>query len=230
MPPIKTTDEALEYKAHLQAIDPTVEYLMTLYLNPNLNPDEIRKAACAGIVGKLPSPSKDHAISIKKYYSGVKSYPRGVTTNSDGGISPSSIEEFYPVFAAMEETGMVLNLHGELPSDAHNNICVINAENHFLPVLRTLHAKFPKLRIVLEHATTRAAVECVKELGDTVACTITAHHLAMTVDDWAGQPWHYCKPVAKFPHDRLALQEVVKEGMSGLTAIIGKPFSHRFNS
>ena len=46
---------------------------------------------------------------------GVKSYPRGVTTNSDGGIE--SYETYYPVFAAMEEAGMVLNLHGEVPSD-----------------------------------------------------------------------------------------------------------------
>lgn len=42
---------ALEYKSELQSIDPRVEYLMTLYLSPELTPDEIRKAARAGIVG-----------------------------------------------------------------------------------------------------------------------------------------------------------------------------------
>ena len=47
---------------------------------------------------------------------GVKSYPRGVTTNSDGGIE--SYEAYYPVFEAMQEVDMVLNLHGEVPSDA----------------------------------------------------------------------------------------------------------------
>ncbi|THH33605.1 hypothetical protein EUX98_g599 [Antrodiella citrinella] len=193
-PPIKNTEEALLYKAQLQAIDPVVEYLMTLYLSPELTPNEIRKAKRAGIVG-------------------VKSYPRGVTTNSDGGIE--SYEAYYPIFRAMEEEDMVLNLHGEIPSapsDPTSNICVLNAEPSFLPHLIKLHAAFPKLRIVLEHATTRAAVECVKNLGDTVACTITAHHLALTVDDWAGQSWHFCKPVAKFPDDRQALREVVKEG------------------
>lgn len=66
--------------------------------------------------------------------------------------------------------------------------------------------------MVLEHATTRAAIKTVKSLGDTVACTITAHHLALTVDDWAGQGWNYCKPVAKFPDDREALRKVVLEG------------------
>jgi len=193
-PPIRNTEEALLYKAQLQAIDPAVEYLMTLYLSPELTSDEIRKAKRAGIVG-------------------VKSYPRGVTTNSDGGIE--SYEAYYPIFRTMEEEDMVLNLHGEIPSapsDPISNICVLNAEPSFLPHLIKLHAAFPKLRIVLEHATTRAAVDCVKSLGDTVACTITAHHLAITVDDWAGQSWHFCKPVAKFPDDRQALREAIKEG------------------
>ncbi|TFY61061.1 hypothetical protein EVJ58_g4747 [Rhodofomes roseus] len=190
-PPISNTEEALLYRAQLQAADPTIDYLMTLYLSPELTPDEVRKAKSAGVVG-------------------VKSYPRGVTTNSDGGIE--SYEAYYPVFEAMEQEDMVLNLHGEVPSDASTNTCVLNAEPAFLPHLRKLHARFPRLRIVLEHATTRAAVECVKSLGDTVACTITAHHLALTVDDWAGQSWHFCKPVAKYPDDRQALRDVIKEG------------------
>ena len=68
------------------------------------------------------------------------------------------------------------------------------------------------MKIVLEHATTSEAVEAVKSLGPTVGCTITPHHLALTVDDWAGQSFHFCKPVAKYPADRNALQAVIKEG------------------
>ncbi|KAJ6599335.1 hypothetical protein DFH09DRAFT_1243722 [Mycena vulgaris] len=189
-PPITTTAQALAYKAELEAIDPTVEYLMTLYLSPDLTPDEIVRAKEAGIVG-------------------VKSYPRGVTTNSDGGIE--SYEMYYPVFEAMQRVDMVLNLHGEVPSDPTTNIHVLNAEPQFLPHLYSLHKAFPRLRIVLEHATTRAAISAVKACGPTVACTITAHHLALTVDDWAGQSFNFCKPVAKFPDDREALREVIKE-------------------
>jgi len=190
-PPIRTTDEALAYKKILQEIDPSVEYLMTLYLSPSLTPEEVKKAKQAGIVG-------------------VKSYPRGVTTNSDSGIE--NYEIYYPVFEAMQEEGLVLNLHGEIPSDPATNTCVLNAEAKFLPQLAKLHAAFPKLRIVLEHATTQDSIEMVKSLGDTIACTITAHHLAITVDDWAGQSLHYCKPVAKFPSDREALREVIRSG------------------
>ncbi|KAF9534913.1 hypothetical protein CPB83DRAFT_843138 [Crepidotus variabilis] len=190
-PPITSTDQALEYQERLLKIDSNVDYLMTLYLSPELTPDEIRKASKAGIVG-------------------VKSYPRGVTTNSDGGIE--SYETYYPIFQVMQEVDMVLNLHGEVPSDPSANIHVLNAEPSFLPHLFKIHEAFPKLRIVLEHATTRAAVDAVKKCGPTVACTITAHHLELIVDDWAGQSWNFCKPVAKYPDDRKALQEVVREG------------------
>ncbi|KAI8364699.1 dihydroorotase, homodimeric type [Radiomyces spectabilis] len=190
-PPIKTTDEALAYKKELQALAPNVTFLMTLYLSPELTVEEVRKASKAGIRG-------------------VKSYPRGVTTNSESGIE--SYEVYYPVFKAMEEEGLVLNLHGEIPSDHNNNVCVMNAEEKFLPELEKLHKAFPNLKIVLEHATSQAAVEMVKRLGDTVACSITVHHLQLIVDDWAGQAHHFCKPVAKYPNDRNALREVVASG------------------
>lgn len=62
----------------------------------------------------------------------------------------------------------------------------MNAEMRFLENLRELHRDFPRLRIILEHASTREAVEMVKSLGDTVACTITVHHLELTVDDCMG--------------------------------------------
>jgi dihydroorotase len=50
-------------------------------------------------------------------FQGVKSYPRGVTTNSEGGIE--SYTAYYPIFEAMEQEDMVLNLHGEVPSDVN---------------------------------------------------------------------------------------------------------------
>ncbi|RHZ88452.1 hypothetical protein Glove_22g60 [Diversispora epigaea] len=190
-PPITTTEQALAYRAQLQSLAPNVTFLMSLYLSSELTPEEIKKAKSQGIVG-------------------VKSYPRGVTTNSDSGIE--NYEIYYPVFRAMEEVGMILNLHGEIPSDPEKDICVLNAEEKFLVHLRQLHQDFPKLKIVLEHATTKASVEMVKSLGDTVGCTITIHHLQLIVDDWAGKCHNFCKPVAKFPHDRQALRDIILEG------------------
>jgi dihydroorotase len=190
-PPIQTVAEAIDYKKQLQGLDPQVQYLMTLYLNQSLTVDEVKKAAEAGIVG-------------------IKSYPRGVTTNSESGIE--NYETYYPVFAAMQDLGLVLNLHGEVPSNHAHDVCILNAEEKFLVHLRKIHRDFPKLKIVLEHVTTEAAVQEVKALGKTVGATITAHHLDLTVDDWAGKNHNYCKPVAKYPHDRQALRKVIQEG------------------
>ncbi|ORZ22985.1 dihydroorotase, homodimeric type [Absidia repens] len=182
-PPITNTDMALKYKAELEALAPQVTFYMTFGRSTE---------------GKQSRYRRCQVVSS------------GVTTNSDAGIE--NYEIYYPVFQAMEEEGMVLNLHGEIPSDHQKNICVMNAEEKFLPQLEKIHNAFPKLKIVLEHATSEAAVNMVKRLGDTVACSITVHHLQLIVDDWAGQAHHFCKPVAKYPQDRQALREVVASG------------------
>ncbi|CAJ2503259.1 Uu.00g106530.m01.CDS01 [Anthostomella pinea] len=219
VPPVTTVARALEYKAALQKLDSSVDYLMTLYLHETFlerggEKDIIREAKEAGIVG-------------------VKSYPAGVTTNSASGVL--SYEPFYLLFEAMQEAGLVLNLHGECPSDHKQGTTILNAESKFLPTLISIHQKFPKLKIYVrfpmssisiisfvsglhhclpkildnfldtKNCTTAEAVQAVRSCGDTVVGTITAHHLFLTVDDWAGDVFCYCKPVAKLPHDRLAL-------------------------
>lgn len=163
---------------------------MTLYLSPSITPAVIAAAAATGLIA------------------GVKSYPKGVTTNSDAGVFDYTT--YYPVFAAMEEHDLVLNLHGESPSS--ESVTILNAEETFLPTLLDLHRRFPKLRIVLEHCTTAAAVEAVKHCGPTVAATITAHHLYLTIDQWADNPHCFCKPVAKLPSDRDALLVAATSG------------------
>ena len=122
----------MEYKAELEKIDPKVEYLMTLYLHENMLEEidvegqedkvlrgvhEIRKASKAGVKGVflVTSGRKVQIAYAWESLSGIKSYPRGVTTHSSSGIE--SYEPYYPVFKALEEEGMVLNLHGEVPSD-----------------------------------------------------------------------------------------------------------------
>lgn len=190
-PPVTTTVRALDYKQALEGLAPGVRFLMTLYLTPALKPEEIARAAKAGIAG-------------------VKFYPHGVTTHSASGIE--DILAFAPVLAAMEAEGLVLELHGEVPARPGSDVCVLDAEPRFLPTLAALHANYPHLRIVLEHVTTARAVEAVRAMGPTVAATITAHHLDLVIDDWAGRNHNFCKPVAKYPADRAALRAVVAEG------------------
>lgn len=164
---------------------------MSLYLHPDVTPATIAEAAANGITN-------------------VKSYPAGVTTNSAAGVVDYAA--FYPVFEEMEKQDMILNLHGEKPGSHGSDITVLNAEAAFLPTLKSLHERFPKLRIVLEHCTTKAAIDAVKSCGPTVAASITAHHLYLTVDDVVGNCYNFCKPVAKLPSDRKALLEAAVSG------------------
>lgn len=192
VPPITSVAQALEYRSQLQKLEPNVTFLMTLYLSPEVTPDTIHQAAKAGIIG-------------------VKSYPKGVTTNSDHGTT--SYEEYYPVFEAMQECGMVLNLHGEVPCTAANpDTTVLSAELEFLPTLVDLNRRFPQLKIVLEHCTTSQAIATVKKCNENVAGSITAHHLFLTVNDWPSNPFSYCKPVAKLPADRNSLVHAATSG------------------
>ncbi|CCH62973.1 hypothetical protein TBLA_0I03180 [Henningerozyma blattae CBS 6284] len=204
-PPITTVEQARRYYHKLQDISPSTQFLMSLYLNTESTPDLVRSAKESGFIY------------------GFKLYPAGVTTNSSQGIdlsNPDGLKTLYPTFKAMEEEGLVLNLHGEIPSDAKGTVNIMTAEPLFLPQLRVLHATFPKLKIILEHCTTKKAVELINELNSstkdsksvTVAGSITAHHLWLTMDDWAGCPLNFCKPVAKTETDRIALIEAATSG------------------
>lgn len=103
IPPLTSVDQCMTYLDMLESHDPSVELFGTLYLHPSLTPQEIIKAA------------QTKSKRGKRRIMGVKSYPRGVTTNSEGGIE--SYETYYPIFEEMERQDMVLNLHGEVPSN-----------------------------------------------------------------------------------------------------------------
>lgn len=208
-PPVTTIDRVVEYKKAIQRYAPDTTFLMSFYLSKELSPELIHEAASRGAIR------------------GVKCYPAGVTTNSSAGVDPNDFSAFYPIFKAMEEENLVLNLHGEKPSvkdgEHAEDIHVLNAEESFLPALKKLHSDFPNLKIILEHCTTEAAIRTIEEINKAVsdpkdvkvAATITAHHLYLTIDDWAGNPINFCKPVAKLPRDRRALLGA---------AVSGKPY------
>jgi dihydroorotase len=195
-PPIGNTAQALEYLTELNKVrdglgNTGLEFLMSLYLNNSLDARELSLANQSGV-------------------NNVKMYPLGVTTNSDSGVS--DIRQFYPTFEAMQDLDMIFNIHGEVPSDEGRNICIMNAEISFLPILEQIHKDFPKLRIILEHTTTKEAVELIKTMPYNVASTITVHHLDLSIDDVVGRNHNFCKPVAKYPVDKQALVSAVKNG------------------
>mgnify|MGYP000300005040 CR=1 FL=1 len=73
---------------------------------------------------------------------------------------------------------------------------------------RQIVERFPRLKVVLEHITTREAVAFVASCGPAVAATITAHHLLLNRNAmFAGglRPHAYCLPVLKAEDHRQAL-------------------------
>ncbi|PIE91285.1 MAG: dihydroorotase [Acidobacteria bacterium] len=188
-PAIATGEEARIYRDYLYQFNSDCELLMTIKLSPNTTPQHILDAVSEGVLAG-------------------KQYPDGVTTNSENGVR--NVKDLFPIYEIMQETDMVLSLHGEVPG-----VFVMDAESAFLNDLKLIHDNFPRLRIVLEHISTKDAVDTVKNMGPNVAATITDHHLAITLQDVVGtrlQPHHFCMPVAKRPEDRQALIDIVKSG------------------
>jgi dihydroorotase len=195
-PPVTTTEQALAYcQRILDAVPAGTDFtpLMTLYLTDNTNADEITRAKASG---KIVA---------------VKYYPAGATTNSDAGVT--DISNTWSTLEVMEDTGMPLLVHGEVTDPA---VDVFDREAVFIEtLLEPLTARFPKLKVVLEHVTTRQGVEFVRSAPETVAATITAHHLLLNRNAmFTGglQPHAYCLPVLKRETHREALIEAATSG------------------
>jgi len=195
-PPVTTTAQALAYRERIRAAVPagiSFEPLMSLYLTDNTEPDEIDCARASGAV------------------IAVKLYPAGATTNSDAGVT--AVEKVYPVLERMQQTGMVLCVHGEV---TQADVDVFDREQVFIDrVLAPLARRFPALRIVFEHITTAEAAQFVRSAGANVAATVTAHHLLLNRNAiFVGgiRPHHYCLPVLKRETHRRALVEAATSG------------------
>ena len=195
-PPVTTVELAAAYRQRILAALPAgmaFEPLMTLYLTDNTPPEEIGKAVASGFV------------------KAVKLYPAGATTNSDAGLT--RIEKAYATLAEMERLGLPLLVHGEVTDPA---IDLFDREKVFIDtVLEPLLQRFPKLKLVMEHITTRDAAEFVACSGAHVGATITAHHLLYNrnaIFQGGVRPHWYCLPVLKRETHRQALVEAAISG------------------
>ncbi len=188
-PPVTTVDQAAAYRDRIIAALPagaSFEPLLTLYLTDNTPASEVTRAAASGFV------------------KAVKLYPAGATTNSDAGLT--DIAKAYDTLAEMERVGLPLLVHGEVTDP---QIDLFDREKAFIDtVLLPLTQRFPKLRVVMEHITTRDAAEFVTLSPPTVAATITAHHLLYNrnaIFQGGVRPHWYCLPVLKRETHRQAL-------------------------
>ena len=194
-PPVTTTVQALSYKERIAQAVPAAmafEPLMTLYLTDVTPPDEIARAAEAGIV----------ALML---------YPAGATTNSDAGVT--GIRKTYKTLEAMQRAGLKLLVHGEVTD---SEIDLFDREAVFIDrVMAPLRKDFPELKVVFEHITTKEAAQYVADADAHTAATITAHHLLYNRNAiFLGgiRPHYYCLPVLKREVHRQALVQAATSG------------------
>ncbi len=195
-PPVTSVELARAYRDRILAALPRgLEFtpLMTLYLTDNTSPQEIERAKASGFI---------HAVKL---------YPAGATTNSQSGVT--DFNKVSEVLAAMEAIGLPLLVHGEV-TDVE--IDVFDREQVFIErLLRPLVGQYPKLRLVLEHITTKQAAEFVAAAGPNIGATITAHHLLLNRNalfQGGVRPHHYCLPVLKREQHRQALVNAATSG------------------
>ncbi len=196
VPPVVTLDDARAYHARILAALPAgmvFEPLMTLYLTDGTDPADVERAAASGLV------------------KAVKLYPAGATTNSHGGVR--DLTRVMPVLETMARIGLPLCTHGEVTDPV---VDIFDREAVFIDtVLAPLCRRLPELRVVMEHITTEEGVAYAAEGGDTLAATITTHHLIINRNHiLAGgiKPHYYCLPVAKREKHRLALRRAATSG------------------
>ena len=196
VPPVRTVDDARAYRERILAAVPaglSFDPLMTLYLTDSTPPAEITRAKDSGLV---------HA---------VKYYPAGATTNSQSGVT--DLARCDAVFAAMQNAGLPLLVHGEVTDP---QVDIFDREAVFIERhLQRIVERFPQLKVVLEHVTTRDGVNFVRDARDGVAATLTAHHLLLNRNAlFSGgmRPHAYCLPVLKRELHRQALVAAATSG------------------
>ncbi|TBV02685.1 dihydroorotase [Stutzerimonas kirkiae] len=196
LPPVRNRDEAAAYRDRILAARPQgsrFEPLMVLYLTDATSPEDVRQAKASGFV---------HAAKL---------YPAGATTNSSSGVT--RLENIFPTLETMAEVGLPLLVHGEV---TRSEIDIFDREKHFIDEqLSQVVQRFPGLKIVFEHITTRDAAQFVTEAPANVGATITAHHLLYNRNHLlAGgiRPHFYCLPVLKRNTHQEALLDAATSG------------------
>ena len=195
-PAVATVKSALEYRDRILAAIPRgsdFTPLMTLYLTENTQPDEIHRARAEG-----------HVYAVKYY-------PAGATTNADSGVT--DIRRCERVLETMSDVGLPLLMHGEVTDPA---IDVFDRETVFIDtVLAPLVQRLPGLKIVLEHVTTKRAVDFVLAAPANIGATITPQHLLHNrnaIFKGGIRPHLYCLPILKREIDRTALVRAATGG------------------
>jgi dihydroorotase len=196
-PPITTAAMADAYRQRILAAVPKgVDFtpMMTCYLTDSTDPADLLAGHQDGI------------------FAAAKLYPAHATTNSSHGVT--AVDKIDHVLAAMAEAGIPLLVHGEL---TRPEIDIFDREKGFIEeVLEPALERHPRLRVVMEHITTKDGARVAAAHGSRVAATITPQHLLYNRNalfQGGLRPHMYCLPILKREEHRLALRKAAVSGL-----------------
>lgn len=194
--PITSMAAAIAYRERILAAIPTGHKftpLMTCYLTNTLDARELTAGFEQGI------------------FTAAKLYPANATTNSNHGVS--DVPAIYPLFEQMQKMGMPLLIHGEVTEAA---VDIFDREARFIDqILEPIRQKFPELKIVFEHITTKNAADYVLAGNRFLGATITPQHLMFNRNHMlvSGiRPHLFCLPILKRGTHQEALRQAVACG------------------
>lgn len=195
-PPITTVASAIAYRDRILAAVPAEHKftpLMTCYLTDTLDINELTAGFEQGV------------------FTAAKLYPANATTNSNHGVS--NIPAIYPLFEQMQKIGIPLLIHGEVTDAA---VDIFDREARFIDqIMEPIRRKFPELKIVFEHITTKDAADYVLAGNRFLGATITPQHLMFNRNHMLVggiRPHLFCLPILKRSTHQEALRQVIASG------------------
>lgn len=196
LPPVRTAADGAAYRGRILAALPKGSKftpLITCYLTDDTDPDDVEAGFKRGV------------------FTAVKMYPANATTNSAAGVT--DYKKIERVLERLEKIGMRFLIHCEevLPDvDVFDREAVF-IEKRLIPMTK----KFPGLKIVHEHLSSKIGVDYVRSTQGQVGASITPYHMELTRTDWIGgglRPYMFVMPVIKTEQDRVALREAATSG------------------
>ena len=125
----------------------------------------------------------------------------------------ADITSTYAALEKMSELQIPLLIHGEVTRD---EIDIFDRERVFIDeILHPLHRRFPDLKIVFEHITTKDAVDFVLSADNNIGATVTPQHLMYNRNHLlvgGTRPHFYCLPILKRNIHQQALLDAVTSG------------------
>lgn len=191
-PNIDSVEAVLSYKNRVRLVTERDNFtpFMTLYFKSDYTREELARA-------------KSHIIWIKMY-------PKWWTTNSEWWVNWVDIESYRSTLAIMQDLEIPLLVHGERV-DGGDKMDILDKERQFVSVYEAIAREFPRLKIIMEHVSTKEVLALVDQYENLYA-TVTLHHL-LTIHNHVLEWWPKadlaCMPIQKLWDDRKALLKAV---------------------